>query len=78
MGGRGARDDEVIANDYDAINDCMASITKEEARRILRAAVTEKDAKDEDLVRTIRRRFLPFGGVDLRLPEREPIRAWKA
>lgn len=47
---------------------------EEEARQILRAAVSEEEGGGPDLAATIRRRFEPFGGVELALPEREPIR----
>lgn len=47
---------------------------EEEARHILRAAVAEQDAAEPDLAAAIRRRLEPIGGVELALPEREPIR----
>jgi plasmid stability protein len=47
---------------------------EEEARRILRAAVAEDDMAVTNLAEAIRRRFRPFGGVKLRLPEREAAR----
>jgi antitoxin FitA len=47
---------------------------EEEARGILRAAVAENDAAETNLARAIRRRFQPFGGVELRLPKREAMR----
>ena len=47
---------------------------EEEARTILRAALTDDDATVPNLAQAIRRRFRPFVGVELRLPEREPIR----
>ncbi len=46
---------------------------EEEARDILRVALVEQETT-EDLVTTIRRRFAPFGGVELELPDREPMR----
>lgn len=47
---------------------------EEEARKILRAALSEQPATARDLAEAIRQRFRPFGGVDLRLPAREPMR----
>ncbi|HVH48191.1 MAG TPA: hypothetical protein VM925_37920 [Labilithrix sp.] len=47
---------------------------EQEVRHILRAAVAEDDAAGSDLSEAIRRRFQPFGGLDLELPERTPIR----
>jgi plasmid stability protein len=46
---------------------------EEEARVILRAALAE-DSTPEDLAAALRKRFAPFGGVELELPGREPIR----
>jgi antitoxin FitA len=47
---------------------------EEEAREILRAGLTTKQAPRLNLVESIRRRFVPLGGVDLTLPVREPVR----
>ena len=47
---------------------------EEEARRILRAALAEETATPPDLAEAIRRRFEPLGGVELKLPAREPMR----
>ena len=48
---------------------------EEEAREILRAAVQEARPQQENLAEAIRRRFAPFGGVDLKLPKRrDPVR----
>ncbi|TVQ94207.1 MAG: plasmid stabilization protein [Deltaproteobacteria bacterium] len=44
-----------------------------EARDILRLALTDEQPHS-DLFSAIRDRFAPLGGVDLELPEREPIR----
>ena len=47
---------------------------EEEAREILRAALSGKEVSGRNLAESIRRRFAPFGGVELpRLP-RDPIR----
>ncbi len=46
---------------------------EEEARLILRAALTEP-APPANLVRAIRARFAPLGGVELDIPPREPMR----
>jgi len=47
---------------------------EDEARNILRAALAEEAATPHDLAEAIRRRFRPFGGVELRIPAREPMR----
>lgn len=47
---------------------------EEEARTILRTALAEDEARPQDLVSAVRRRFDPLGGVELELPSREPIR----
>ena len=45
---------------------------EEEARAILRAALTEP-APPTNLARAIRTRFAPLGGVELDIPPREPM-----
>jgi antitoxin FitA len=47
---------------------------EEEARQILRAALRQRIKEPVNLADAIRRRFQPLGGVDLQLPEREPMR----
>ncbi len=47
---------------------------EEEARKILRAALSEQPASTRNLAEVIRRRFRPLGGVNLRVPAREPMR----
>jgi plasmid stability protein len=47
---------------------------EEEARNILRAILADDAASPRDLAEAIRGRFRPLGGVELRLPAREPIR----
>jgi antitoxin FitA len=47
---------------------------EEEARTILRTAVSAAPQEASDLVDALQRRFRPFGGVTLRLPSREPTR----
>ncbi|MCC6196897.1 MAG: plasmid stabilization protein [Burkholderiales bacterium] len=47
---------------------------EDEARNILRAALAEDAATPRDLGQSIHRRFKPLGGLDLRLPAREPMR----
>ena len=48
---------------------------EEEAREILRASLNGPAAQPpENLAEAIRKRFAPFGGVDLELPEREAMR----
>ena len=45
-----------------------------EARHILGAALMARDGPRGNLAGAIRRRFGPLGGVDLRLPARNPMR----
>jgi len=47
---------------------------EDEARNILRAALAEETATPRNLAEAVRRRFRPLGGVELRLPLREPMR----
>lgn len=47
---------------------------EEEARQILREALTEAPAPAVDLGQRIRARFSPLGGVDLPLAPREAVR----
>jgi hypothetical protein len=47
---------------------------EEEARVILRRALTDEPAAATHLVDFIRERFAPLGGVELAEPEREPLR----
>ena len=46
---------------------------EEEAREILRTAVSEESQGELGLAESIRRRFAPFGGVELPELPREPI-----
>jgi plasmid stability protein len=46
---------------------------EEEAREILRSALVQKATKGS-LLQRIRRRFAPFGGVDLKIPSRDAMR----
>ena len=47
---------------------------EQEAREILKAALEEEKAPDRNLASAIHARFAPFGGVELELPPREPMR----
>ena len=47
---------------------------EQEAREILKAALSQPEQSGKDLVASIRRRFAPLGGVDLKIPRRGPIR----
>jgi plasmid stability protein len=47
---------------------------EEEARHILRSALTEKTRQPIDLYEAIRRRVEPIGGVDLDIPPRQTLR----
>jgi plasmid stability protein len=50
---------------------------EEEARDILRTALSTEPAQGETLLGALRARIEPFGGVELELPVREPIREVK-
>ncbi|MDO4905497.1 MAG: plasmid stabilization protein [Lautropia sp.] len=47
---------------------------EEEARDILRAALSMEHSRGSSLVESIRRRVAPLGGIELDLPERKAIR----
>jgi plasmid stability protein len=47
---------------------------EDEARDILRAALSAQAPRGRTLVDSIRARIEPLGGVDLEIPSREPIR----
>ena len=47
---------------------------EEEARQILRLALTAKGVTGRNLGESIRRRFQALGGVELAIPPREPMR----
>jgi plasmid stability protein len=47
---------------------------EDEARNILREALAEQSAPPGNLAEAIGRRFRPLGGVELRLPARQPMR----
>jgi antitoxin FitA len=47
---------------------------EDEARDILRSALSEQPSEAESLVQAIRSVIEPLGGVELRLPAREPMR----
>jgi plasmid stability protein len=47
---------------------------EEEARRLLRTALTEVSGGGGNLADAIQARFRRLGGVELRLPSREPMR----
>jgi plasmid stability protein len=47
---------------------------EEEAREILRVSLNEPVQQQENLAEAIRKRFAPLGGVELKLPKREPMR----
>jgi antitoxin FitA len=46
---------------------------EQEAREILKLALTNPEPPTENLGEAIRKIFAPFGGVDLKIPKREPI-----
>jgi len=47
---------------------------EDEARRILRVALTPQEARAPNLALEIRRRFEPLGGLELQLPPRQGMR----
>jgi plasmid stability protein len=47
---------------------------EEEAREILRSTLTASSPAKRNLAETIRRRFAAFGGLELELPRRDPMR----
>jgi plasmid stability protein len=47
---------------------------EDEARNILRAVLAQQAGAPRNLADAIRARFEPLGGVELRLPAREPMR----
>lgn len=47
---------------------------EEEAREILRSALTASPPVNQNLAETIRRRLAAIGGVNLELPRRGPMR----
>lgn len=47
---------------------------EDEARSILRTALSAEPARGDSLVRAIRARIEPLGGIELELPAREPVR----
>lgn len=47
---------------------------EDEARRILRAALADQEARAPNLAQAIRRRFEPLGGLELQAPPRQPMR----
>ncbi len=46
---------------------------EQEAREILKVELAKPEEQPGDLVESIRRRFAKYGGVDLKIPPREPI-----
>lgn len=47
---------------------------EEEAREILRSALTASSPGKGNLAEAIRRRFVAFGGLELEFPRRDPMR----
>ena len=47
---------------------------EQEARDLLEAGLARTDSEPDDIGEAIRRRFAPFGGVNLKIPPRGPIR----
>jgi antitoxin FitA len=46
---------------------------EQEAREILKCALSQPEETPKDLGKAIRDLFAPFGGVELEIPPREPI-----
>jgi plasmid stability protein len=46
---------------------------EQEAREILKAELSKAEAQPKDIGKAIRDLFAPFGGVELKIPAREPI-----
>ena len=47
---------------------------EQEAREILSGALIADESRAQNLAEAIRRHVEPFGGVELSLPERQPVR----
>lgn len=47
---------------------------EQEVREILKSELAKRPQTGADLAESIRRRFAPFGGVELKIPPREPMR----
>lgn len=47
---------------------------EEEAREILRSVLTTTSPTSGNLAEAIRRRFAPFGGIEISLPRRDAVR----
>ena len=47
---------------------------EQEAREILKAALEDEAAPDRNLATAIHELFRPFGGVELEIPPRQPMR----
>jgi len=47
---------------------------EQEAREILKSALSQPEEQPKDLGKAIRDIFAPFGGVELQIPPRGPIR----
>lgn len=47
---------------------------EDEVREMLRTSLAREEGEPENLADRIRSRFEPLGGVELDLPEREPVR----
>jgi antitoxin FitA len=47
---------------------------EEEAREILRCGLAAEEPRAQNLAQAIRRHIEPLGGVELALPQRQPVR----
>ena len=47
---------------------------EQEAREILKSALSQPDEKPKNMAEEIRKIFAPLGGVELQIPPRGPIR----
>jgi len=46
---------------------------EQEARNILKTELGKPEEQPKDIVESIQRRFAKYGGVDLKIPPREPM-----
>lgn len=46
---------------------------EQEAREILKSALIQPEEQPKDLGKAIRELFAPYGGVELKIPRREPL-----
>jgi plasmid stability protein len=47
---------------------------EEEAREILKSVLVAEEPRAQNLAQAIRKHIEPFGGIELALPRRQPVR----